>query len=86
MLPSPEVAAWSPVLLAVLFSGFYWAIRRDVRVIGSKIEALEQHFSIPANLAWEGDLTQTYTRTLAIHWSLWSILIVANVLIAVILR
>lgn len=84
--PSPEIAAWSPVLLVVLFGGFYWALRRDIRVVGAKIEALELYFSVPAKLAWEGDVSQTYTRTVALHWCLWAALVLANILVAIVLR
>lgn len=83
--PSREIAAWSPLLLVLLFGGLYWALRRDVRVIGSKVQRLEGHFSVPKDLAWEEDLPGTYTRTSAVHWSIWVLLLAANVLIALVL-
>lgn len=84
-IPSSEVATWSPVLLILLFGGLYWTLRRDIRVIGDKVRELETHFSVPVGLAWEKDLSGTYTRTVALHWVLWTLLLVANVLIAVLL-
>lgn len=84
-LQSFDLGKWVPILLSLLFVGLYWTLRRDVKIIGAKIAQLESHFCIPNELAWERDVSKTYTRTLGIHWLLWPLLVGANIVIFAIL-
>lgn len=73
-----KLVAWAPLLLSSMLTGLYWALRRDVEILGETIAALEGYFKAEGKFAWERDVGRTFTRTRIIHWALWIVLLTAN--------
>jgi len=73
-----NLVTWPPLVIALLFTSLYWALRRDIRTLGARIASLERHFRVPPELAWESAASETYTRTRVVHWAIWGVLLAAN--------
>jgi hypothetical protein len=66
----PQVSSFIvliPLVVAILFPPIYLSLRKDVRVIGRTIAAMEEHFEIPLPLRWESNVEETVTSTRAVH-------------------